>query len=125
MPIDPAVAIGTVLPAVKFSWTQSDVLLYHLALGATELSYVAELGLRVLPTFGVVAPRFHETAPPAVSFPGVDIDLARVLHGTQEIAVHSPLPAEGEAVLRTRISDVWDKGKAAVVVQEATAVTPD
>lgn len=125
MPIDPSVAVGAELPEVKFSWTESDVLLYHLALGATELRYVYERGLRVLPTFGVVAPRFHETAAPVVSFPGVDIDLARVLHGTQEIAVHSPLPASGEALLRTRISDVWDKGKAAVIVQEATAVTPD
>ena len=125
MPIDPAVAIGAELPEIKFSWSESDVLLYHLALGATELRYVYERGLRVLPTFGVVAPRFHETAPPAVSFPGVDIDLARVLHGTQEITVHAPLPAEGEAVLRTRIADVWDKGKAAVIVQESTAVTPD
>ncbi|MFJ8958154.1 MaoC/PaaZ C-terminal domain-containing protein [Lentzea sp. NPDC102401] len=124
MPIDPAVAIGAELPEIKFSWSESDVLLYHLALGATELRYVYERGLRVLPTFGVVAPRFHETAPPAVSFPGVDIDLARVLHGTQEITVHAPLPAEGEAVLRTRIADVWDKGKAAVIVQESTAVTP-
>ena len=125
MPIDPDIAIGAELPEIKFSWTHSDVLLYHLALGATELRYVYERGLRVLPTFGVVAPRFHETAPPAVSFPGVDIDLARVLHGTQEITVHAPIPAEGEAVLRTRIADVWDKGKAAVIVQESTAVTPD
>ncbi|GAB2809347.1 MaoC/PaaZ C-terminal domain-containing protein [Lentzea nigeriaca] len=125
MPIDPDVAVGAELPEVKFSWTQSDVLLYHLALGATELRYVYEQGLRVLPTFGVVAPRFHETAPPVVSFPGVDIDLARVLHGTQEITVHAPIPAEGEAVLRTRIADVWDKEKAAVIVQESTAVTPD
>ncbi|MET9229101.1 MaoC/PaaZ C-terminal domain-containing protein [Lentzea sp. NPDC003310] len=124
MPIDPAVAVGAELPEVKFSWAESDVLLYHLALGATELRYVYERGLRVLPTFGVVAPRFHETAAPVVSFPGVDIDLARVLHGTQEITVPAPLPASGEAVLRTRISDVWDKGKAAVIVQEATAFTP-
>jgi acyl dehydratase len=125
MPIDVAVAVGAELPEIKFAWSQSDVLLYHLALGATELRYVYEQGLRVLPTFGVVAPRFHETAAPVVSFPGVDIDLARVLHGTQEITVHGPLPSEGEAVLRTRIADVWDKGKAAVIVQESTAVAPD
>jgi acyl dehydratase len=125
MPIDPAVAVGAELPELEFSWSSSDVLLYHLALGATELRYVYEKGLSVLPTFGVVAPRFHETAPPAVSFPGIDIDLARVLHGTQEITVHAPVPADGEAVLRTRITDVWDKEKAAVIVQESTAVTAD
>ncbi|TWP54134.1 3-alpha,7-alpha,12-alpha-trihydroxy-5-beta-cholest-24-enoyl-CoA hydratase [Lentzea tibetensis] len=125
MPIDPAVAVGAELPEVKFSWTSSDVLLYHLALGASELSYVYERDLQVLPTFGVVAPRFKATEPPVVKFPGIDIDLARVLHGTQEITVHAPLPAAGEAVLRTRVADVFDKGSAAVVVQEATAVSVD
>ena len=34
MPIDPAVAIGAELPERTFSWTSSDVLLYHLGIGA-------------------------------------------------------------------------------------------
>ncbi len=38
---------------VPFAWTSSDVLLYHLALGATDLRYAYERDLRVLPTFGV------------------------------------------------------------------------
>jgi acyl dehydratase len=59
-----------------------------------------------------------------VTFPGIDIDLSKVLHGTQSITVHSPLPAEGQAVAHSRIADVWDKGKAAVIVQEATITTP-
>ncbi|MEO6083748.1 MAG: MaoC/PaaZ C-terminal domain-containing protein [Umezawaea sp.] len=127
MPIDPTVAIGAELPETKFSWTSSDVLLYHLALGAgtDDLRYTYERDLQVLPTFGVVAPRFHEAEPPAVSFPGIDIDLARVLHGTQEITVHRPLPVRGEAVLRSRVTDVYDKGTAAVILQESTAVDSD
>src|SRR3954470_5784221 len=122
MPIDPTVAIGAELPETKFSWTPSDVLLYHLALGAgaDDLSYTYERDLQVLPTFGVVAPRFHEAEPPAVSFPGIDVDLARVLHGTQEITVHRPFAVRGDAVLRTRVVDVHDKGTAAVIVQEST-----
>jgi len=124
MPIDPTVAIGAELPETKFSWTPSDVLLYHLALGAgaDDPRYTYERDLQVLPTFGLVAPRFHEAEPPAVSFPGIDIDLARVLHGTQEITVHQPFAAQGEAVLRSRVADVFDKGTAAVIVQESTAV---
>ena len=39
--------------------------------------------------------------------------------------MHAPIPAEGEAVSRTRIADVWDKGKAAVIVQESKALAPD
>ena len=34
MPIDPSVAIGADLGARTFSWTESDVLLYHLGIGA-------------------------------------------------------------------------------------------
>ncbi|MFL6119441.1 MaoC/PaaZ C-terminal domain-containing protein [Actinophytocola sp.] len=131
MPIDPAVAIGADLGVTRFEWTSNDVLLYHLALGAgadpmstSELQYVLEDRLKVLPTFGVVAPNFRTFEPPAVTFPGIDIDLAKVLHGTQSITVHAPLPAAGQAVAHARIADVWDKGKAAVIIQEATVTTP-
>ncbi len=127
MPIDPDQAIGAALPAQEFSWSSSDVLLYHLALGAgadsvdpRELCYVTENELQVLPTFAIVAPNFHQTEPPAVSWPGIEIDLAHVLHGSQEIEVHRPLPANGKARSQTRIADVQDKGKAAVIVQETT-----
>jgi acyl dehydratase len=126
MPIDPAKAVGADLGAVEFAWTSTDVLLYHLGVGAgerateeRELRYVLEDRLRVLPTFGVVAPNFRTFEPPAVTFPGINVDLAKVLHGTQSITVHSPLPADGRAVAKSRIADVWDKGKAAVIVQES------
>ncbi len=87
MPIDPAVAIGAALPDRTFSWSASDVLLYHLAIGAgaragdnldpAVLRYTYDGDdLQVLPSFGVVAPGFHETEPPVVSFPGCEIDLA-------------------------------------------------
>jgi len=126
MPIDPAVAVGADLGVTKFEWTSTDVLLYHLALGAdtSDLSYVLEDRLKVLPTFGVVAPNFRMFEPPAVTFPGIDIDLSKVLHGTQSITVHGTLPTSGQAVAQSRITDVWDKGKAAVIIQEATVTTP-
>jgi acyl dehydratase len=126
MPIDPAVAVGADLGVTKFEWTSTDVLLYHLALGAdtSDLSYVLEDRLKVLPTFGVVAPNFRMFEPPAVTFPGIDIDLSKVLHGTQSITVHAPLPTSGQATAQSRIADVWDKGKAAVIIQEATVTTP-
>jgi acyl dehydratase len=75
----------------------------------------------VLPSFGVVAPTFHETDPPALDLPGCDIDLQKVLHGSQEVVAHRPLPASGTATLRTTVTDVWDKGTAAVVVQQGEA----
>jgi acyl dehydratase len=131
MPIDPSVAVGAELPEVRFSWSASDVLLYHLALGAgadpiapAELGYVLEDRLRVLPTFGVVAPGLRTFEPPAVRFPGIEIDLAKVLHGTQTITVHRPIAPSGTGVARPRIADVWDKEKAAVIVQETVVTDP-
>ncbi|TNC29032.1 MaoC/PaaZ C-terminal domain-containing protein [Amycolatopsis alkalitolerans] len=132
MPIDPERAIGADLGEVTFAWTPSDVLLYHLALGAgsnpvdpKELRYAYERELRVLPTFATVAANLRTFEPPAVRMPGVDIDLAKVVHGTQAVTVHRPIPVEGKAVARTRIVDVQDKGKAAVVLNETTVHDAD
>ncbi|HVK24971.1 MAG TPA: MaoC/PaaZ C-terminal domain-containing protein [Actinokineospora sp.] len=132
MPIDPSVAIGAELPGTTFTWTATDVLLYHLALGAGadptdphELRYTLEDDLRTLPTFGVVAPSLRVFEPPAVRFPGVSVDLAKVLHGSQAITLHSPIPTEGKARIDARVAEVWDKGTAAVIVQEATATGAD
>ena len=126
MPIDPTVAIGADLGTVDFSWGESDVLLYHLGVGATDLSYALEgPGLQVLPSFGVVAPTFHMTEPPPLDLPGCEIDLAQVVHGSQSIEVAAPLPTSGSASVATRITDVWDKGRAAVIWQEGVATSPD
>lgn len=126
MPIDPSVALGADLGTTEFSWTESDVLLYHLALGATDLSYTLEgPALQVLPSFGVVAPTFHMSDPPPLDLPGCDINLAQVVHGSQSISVTGPLPTSGSARVSTRISDIWDKGKAVVIWQEGVATSPD
>lgn len=132
MPIDPTQAIGAELPAVDFGWGFSDVLLYHLALGAgsapgdqldpVALSYTTERNLQVLPTFAVIAPTLHVTAAPSLEMPGIDIDLAQVVHGAQEVHLARPLPTDASGVTLTRhITDIWDKGKAAVIWQEQEA----
>ncbi len=136
MPIDPDAAIGAELPDRTFSWERSDVLLYHLAIGAgsgagdnldpAALRYTLDNDhLQVLPSFGIVAPTFHETDPPPLDLPGCDITLSQVVHGSQEIEVAGPLPSSGSATLRTRITDVWDKGKAAVIWQEGQALSAE
>lgn len=132
MPIDPSIALGAELPAQEFSWTSSDVQLYHLGVGAGtrptdagELRYLRDDASQVLPTFATVAANFHATEAPKVSFPGIEINLANVVHGSQEVTVHRPIPANGSGTTRTRISELWDKGKAAVIVQEAETVDAD
>ena len=132
MPIDLAAAMGAELPPAEFSWSSSDVQLYHLALGAgadpmnqRELSYLVDNTPQVLPTFGNVAQSFHLTEPPSVPFPGVDIELAKILHASEEVAVAGPLPPSGTARATARIVDIWDKGKAAVIVSESTVTALD
>ncbi|MEV6224869.1 MaoC/PaaZ C-terminal domain-containing protein [Nocardia fluminea] len=132
MPIDPATALGATLPAREFSWTPTDVQLYHLGLGAgarptdpAELAYLDDRAPQVLPTFATVAPTLGETEPPRVSFPGIEIDLAKVVHGHQEVEVHKPIPATGKAVSVGRIAEIWDKGANAVIVQEHTVTGSD
>ncbi|MCM3894693.1 MaoC/PaaZ C-terminal domain-containing protein [Gordonia sputi] len=129
MPIDPSVAVGAELPEVTFSWTASDVALYHLAVGAARdpldadgLRYVDDAAPKVLPTFATVAATFHATQAPTVSFPGIDIDLAKVVHGSQQITAHRALPPEGKATTRKRIVEVQDKGSAAVIISEGVTV---
>ncbi|MGC4049956.1 MAG: hypothetical protein QM757_11275 [Paludibaculum sp.] len=76
----------------------------------------------MLPTFGNVAQTFHQTTPPEVKFPGIDIELARVLHASEGIEVPGPIPPSGTGVAVTTFTEIWDKGKAAVIWSE-TAVT--
>ena len=132
MPIDLDEAIGAELPAVEFSWSSSDVQLYHLGLGAgadpldqRELRYLIDDTPQVLPTFGNVAQSFHMTSAPTVKFPGIDIELSRVLHASEAITVPGPIPHSGTGVAVTRFTDVWDKGKAAVIWSETAVTTPD
>jgi acyl dehydratase len=134
MPIDASAAIGAPVGTTTFSWTESDVLLYHLGIGAgsrkgDHLSPAALRltldgpALQVLPSFGVVVPTFHETDPPPLDLPGCDINLAQVVHGSQSISVSGPLPTSGTATVSTTLTDIWDKGKAAVIWQEGVATS--
>ena len=111
MPIDPSVAIGADLGQRTFSWSvQRRPALpprhrrRRRARATTSTrprcaGPPTAPGQQVLPSFGVVAPTFHETDPPSLDMPGCDINLAQVVHGSQAITVHAPLPTSGTATL--------------------------
>ncbi|MBO0854145.1 MAG: MaoC family dehydratase N-terminal domain-containing protein [Nocardia sp.] len=127
MPIDLKTALGAELPSQEFSWAPSDVQLYHLGLGAGarwtdpgELRYLDDKRPQVLPSFATVATTLGDTEPPKVEYPGVTIDLAKVVHGSQEIVVHRPIPATGKATATGKVTELWDKGSAAVLTRELT-----
>ena len=132
MPIDLDTALGAQLPSQEFSWTASDVALYALSVGAaadptdtTGLEYVHDSAPKVLPSFATVAATMNVTEAPKVSFPGVEIDLAKVVHGSQSVTLHRPIPAAGTAVTTTKIAEIQDKGSAAVIIQESETVSAD
>ncbi|MGW0688407.1 MaoC/PaaZ C-terminal domain-containing protein [Streptomyces sp. NPDC002754] len=135
MTIDRDKALGAPPTVQDIAWTTRDVLLYHLSLGAgadaavgPELGLTYERDLKVLPTFAMVAGTGISTGTdpdPSFELPGIEIDLRRILHAGQELTVHRPLPAAGTATLSSRVVELWDKGKAAVIVRESAATGPD
>lgn len=133
MPIDVGKALAAEPRRTDLTWGHKDVQLYHLGIGAganpdkhspatdpDELRYTLESRLHVLPSFVTVAGGALAAAE-GLSSPGVDVDLAAVLHGGQRIEVHRPIPAEGRAVQTARVVAVYDKGKAAVIVLRSEA----
>ncbi|MCC7256974.1 MAG: MaoC family dehydratase N-terminal domain-containing protein [Gammaproteobacteria bacterium] len=133
MPIDRDQALAHVFPVWEGAYTRDDVILYHLGIGAGnpptdpgELAYTYEKHLKVLPTFGVVAAA--GAMGDLTTLPGMTYDRALILHGEQDIEVYRPLPPESRLRAELRIRDVFDKGKAALVVLETrvsdAAATP-
>ena len=105
--------IGKKTEPIIFEYTWKDVVLYALGVGASaeDLDFVYENtpgGLKVLPSFCVV--------PAMRAFPvrGNQVDFSRFLHGEQTIRVPAPLPPEGRFVVVGEVTDIFDKGKAAV-----------
>lgn len=113
-PVDPARVLAAAPRERTAHWEHKDVLLYHLGIGAGpgQPHWTLEDRLRVLPSFATVAGGADVLS--ALDVPGLDLDLARVLHGSQDVEIHRPLPAAGTARTRTRITEVHDKGTAAV-----------
>jgi acyl dehydratase len=57
--------------------------------------------------------------------PGIEINFAMVLHGEQDLVIHRPIPASGSVETRRRVAEIWDKGKAALIVMETVSSDQD
>ncbi|MEU4495553.1 MaoC/PaaZ C-terminal domain-containing protein [Streptomyces sp. NBC_00210] len=127
MPIDAAKAVAAEARSTEIHWGHKDVQLYHLGVGAgvpatdpDELRYTLESKLHVLPSFATVAGAGLGVVG-GLFGPGLDIDLAAVLHGGQTIELHRPIPVSGTVVATSRVAAVYDKGKAAILVLRTEA----
>lgn len=92
MAIDPS-AVGAVTEPMPFEWTDRDTLLYALGVGAgiDDLAFTTEnshdIDQQVLPTYAVICcPAFG-----AAGLVG-KFNWAMLLHGSQSIRLHAPLP---------------------------------
>jgi acyl dehydratase len=128
MPIDPEKARGARLPDGETAYTRDQVILYHLGLGAgvpatdpKELEYTYEKNLKVLPSFAVIPAFGSMGGIGGGSVPGLQFNLAMLLHGEQEVIVHEPLPVQAKLATSAHIPEIYDKGKAALVILEANA----
>lgn len=117
--------VGLTFEPRDVSWTAKDAMLYALGAGArpdNDLDFIYEgKGPKVLPTYAVI--------PGGIGLGGmmgqVEMKLEMLLHGEQSIELYRPLPPEATVSVVGRISEVWDKGKAAVLGVESVASDAD
>ncbi len=117
--------VGFAFEPREISWTDKDVMLYALGVGArpdTDLDFVYEgKGPKVLPTYAVI--------PGSLGLAGmmgaVEMKLEMLLHGEQAVELLRPLPPAAKITIDGRITEVWDKGKAAVLGVESTGRDKD
>ena len=130
MPIN-ADAVGTVTGPRERAWDHKDCLLYALGVGAgvedptgLELEFTTEnstgVDQRVFPTQAVVLQAGGMDLGSVGSF-----DFSKLLHGEQAITLHREIPTEGRLSTTNRITAIYDKGAAAVVVTESETTLVD
>src|SRR5699024_2733272 len=103
---------GASTPSERFSWTSRDAMLYALGVGAdsTELEFVTQnsyrVPQRVLPTYAVIVADASAALPLAGTF-----DASQVVHGSQSMRLHRPLPPDGSVDTVAHVADIIDKGQ--------------
>ena len=124
MPLNPD-SVGAVGDVRTMSWNSKDALLYAVGIGAgqEDLAFSTEntkdVQQVVFPTFAVVAGS-GTTSPGKSAMSDIgSFNFAMLVHGSQAITLHRPIPVEAEATVQDKVVAMYDKGKAAVVVTEA------
>ena len=118
--------IGKKYGPIQFEYTWKDIILYALGIGAQaeELSFIYEKshgGLRVFPSYCVVMGYDLFTQ----VFKDMKVDLARFIHGEESIKLHRPIPPEGKTLIEGGITNIYDKGKGALILWRKKIMAED
>ena len=120
MALDAQRLLDLEIPPRTVTYTDRDVMLYALAVGAgsqggaNDLGLVYEDGLSVMPTFANTL-AFDDSW-----LASGGVDLRQVVHASLDLTFHAPMAVEGTATARTRLTGVLDKGegRAGIIIQE-------
>lgn len=108
--------VGLELAPTNFSYEERDVMLYALGIGAKELEFIFERGLKTIPTFAVI-PAFPALMGLSAA---VEINPVMILHGEQSFRIAKTIPTSGTLTTAGKVTGVYDKGKGALVNIEST-----
>lgn len=117
--------VGAELAPATFRWTDTDMILYALGVGARppdELQLLDEhRGPAVLPTFALIANWW------AVKDLRATLNLGSfpIVHSAQSLTLERPLSSAGEVNVTAQVTAVWDKGKHAAIEVMSVGVDAD
>ncbi|HEY0448721.1 MaoC/PaaZ C-terminal domain-containing protein [Actinophytocola sp.] len=121
-------SLGATSGPKHVAWTDRDTLLYALGVGAgaADLALTTEnshgVAQQVLPTFAVVVAAGFDVLPKIGK-----VSYSRMLHGSQAVRVHRPLPPSGALSVVAEVAELRDKGEGrnAIVVLAGRGSDPE
>lgn len=127
--VDVALALSHKFEPTTVSYTERDVILYALGVGegknATDtktlrFTYENHSDFAALPTMPVVFP--SAVLSQILAVPGLTFNPMMLLHGEQYLELRGHIPSAGALVNSACISNIYDKGRGALVLVDVTTV---